>query len=155
MNFERNFDNKMVYPQDFINRCFRFYPNNPDIMRHISNNSYLLGRVLKSLIPEETNGDSTNAKVIDRVRKQKLYDEFVSLYEQQYLSRGKYIDEENGLVYYNPKVKKDYELKHGKNTIAGNAASNELQKLSDNLSSGLNGNQRKRGLGNSGKFGRR
>ena len=155
MNFERNFDNKMVYPQDFINRCFRFYPNNPDIMLYISKNSYLLGRVLKSLIPEETNGDSTNAKVIDRVRKQKLYDEFVSLYEQQYLSRGKYIDEESGLVYYNPKVKKDYELKHGINSQTSNMTPNDLQKLSNNLSSGLNSNQRKRGPGNSGKFGRR
>lgn len=85
--------NKMEYPQEFINKCLLAYPEDKKIKILLDEKSFLLAGELK----KRDNGE--------------LYAEFNKLYDEQYRSKGKII--ENGLVVYSDSVLLEYKTRTG------------------------------------------
>ena len=112
----KNFNNKMEYPQDFIDKCLSVYPDNEEIKELLEDKSFLLGKFLKtniSLITKEELKKSTKEELDKRRKeiqaKQDLILDFEILYENQYLRNNKCIDERCGLVYNDPSHKFEHD----------------------------------------------
>jgi len=114
IDLSKNFEGLMEYPEEFQKKCISLYPDNERIIDLLSKKSYLLYNEL--LIPEEVTDDeileaSKKKKFTEvarknalRMAKLQLRDDFDKLYEEQYLSKGNYIDK-NGIVVSDPIVK--------------------------------------------------
>ncbi len=111
IDLSKNFEGLMEYPEEFQKKCISLYPDNEKIIDLLSKKSYLLYNEL--VIPDEVTDEeiveaskSNNftevaRKNADRMAKKQLRDEFDKLYDEQYLSKGKYIDG-YGIVVKNP-----------------------------------------------------
>ena len=108
IDLSKNFEGLMEYPEEFQKKCISLYPDNKKIIDLLSKKSYLLYNEL--VIPDEVTdeeileaskkNDFTEVarKSTDRMAKKQLRDDFDKLYDEQYLSKGKYIDIEYGGV---------------------------------------------------------
>lgn len=111
IDISKNFEGLMEYPEEFQKKCLTLYPDNKEIIDLLSKKSYLLYDKLKKLVPNEItdeeifeaskakNFDEIAKKNTDRKEKMQLIEDFNKLYDDQYLSKGSYIDE-SGLVCY-------------------------------------------------------
>ena len=124
IDFSKNYEGLMEYPEDFQKRCIELYPDNEKIIDLLSKKSYLLYNEL--VIPDEVTdeeileaskkNDFTEVarKAADRIAKRQLRDDFDKLYDEQYLAKGEYIDEKYGNVVKNPAVKMRHDIATGK-----------------------------------------
>ncbi len=115
--------NKIDYPQDFIDKCFMIFPNDEVIKTLLDDKSFLLGEELqkrsKQVINEqELREASENSNMEEVVKKAKtvegakeLFESFIDLYDEQYRSKGKFIDA--GLVGFSESVLLDYKVRKG------------------------------------------
>ena len=120
IDLSKNFEGLMEYPEEFQKKCLELYPDNKKIIDLLSKKSYLLYNEL--VIPEEVTDDEileaskkknfteVARKNALRMAKLQLRDDFDKLYEEQYLSKGNYIDK-NGIVVSNPLVKLNQMIK--------------------------------------------
>ena len=109
IDLSKNFEGLMEYPEEFQKKCIELYPNNKEIIDLLSKKSYMLYKKLKELIPSEVTDEEiieaskknnfceVARKYSDRMAKIELCRNFEKLYEEQYLSKGNYIDK-MGLV---------------------------------------------------------
>lgn len=104
------YKNKMEYPQEFIDKCLKLYPDNEEVKELLDMKSFLLGSYIKNSIPAaityedivEANKKCDFTEVArknkERMDKSELLSKFLELYDEQYHSKGKCI--KNGKVYF-------------------------------------------------------
>lgn len=158
IDINKNFENKMVYPQEFIDACLSLYPDNEDVKKYINTRSFLLGNLLRKLIPNQVSDEEINeahennemkdilSRIDDRFNKRKLYLQFKLLYEEQYLSKGKFISN-YGLVIYSPEAELNYKIEHGLIKPDGKITKSQLISLQQNISDRLDQNAQRRRRG--------
>lgn len=134
----KQFNNKMKYPEEFKEECIKTYPNNKDVKELLNKNSFLLGNLLNSLISDDDTLE--NQKRID------LYEKFKELYEEQYTSKGRFISQ-NGLVVYSDQVLLNYMIKTGEIEKVDKITHAQLASLERNISSRLEQNAERRFFG--------
>lgn len=115
--------NKIKYPQDFIDKCLIIFPDDEVIKTLLDDKSFLLGEELKNrskqvITTEELAKANENGSTEELVRKAKtiegakeLFESFIDLYDEQYRSKGKFIDA--GLVGFSESVLLDYKVRKG------------------------------------------
>lgn len=115
--------NKINYPQDFIDKCLIIFPDDEVIKTLLDDKSFLLGEELKNrskqvITTEELAKANENGSTEELVRKAKtiegakeLFESFIDLYDEQYRSKGKFIDA--GLVGFSESVLLDYKVRKG------------------------------------------
>ena len=114
--------NKIKFPQEFKVKSLTVYSQDTEIKDLLKEKSFLLRDYLeeqccvavKELEELSKNGTSEEltAKNREVKLKKELVDDFFALYDDQYLSKGYYI--EGGLVVQCPQIQDDYNLRHGK-----------------------------------------
>ena len=124
IDLSKNFEGLIEYPEEFQKKCISLYSDNEKIIDLLSKKSYLLYNEL--VIPDEVTdeeileasnkNDFTEVarKNADRMAKLQLRDEFDKLYDDQYLSKGNYINKFGNVVYNNPLLKHKHEVSTGK-----------------------------------------
>ena len=159
MNLTHNFDNKMFFPEDFKKRCKELYPNNNRIKYLLGRKSYLLRYELKKQIPAPLGKKAIlrayKKGTMDELVKiqvfydkaEALYEEFLKLYEEQYLSKGKAINEYYGNVYYSDQIKLQYNIDHGYIERGDRVTRSQLANLERNLASRTDQNIDRRAAG--------
>ena len=107
IDLSKNFEGLMEYPEEFQKKCLELYPDNKKIIDLLSKKSFLLYNEL--VIPDAvTDEEILNAankndfttiveKSTERIAKLQLRSDFYKLYDNQYLSEGKYVDK-TGIV---------------------------------------------------------
>ncbi len=116
------YKNKMEYPQEFIDRCLKVFPDNEIVKELLETKSFLLGSYIKNSIPAaityedivEANKKCDFTEVArknkERMDKSELFNKFMKLYDEQYSSNGWYI--KDGKVHYNENVFNSYVTRH-------------------------------------------
>lgn len=116
--------NKMEYPQEFIDKCLKVYPNDEVIKTLLDDKSFLLGAELEKrskikISSEELAESGKKGTTSELVKKadtikaaKELLSDFIKLYDEQYRSKGNYI--RNGLDCYSDEVLLDYKIRTGK-----------------------------------------
>lgn len=155
---EKNNENRMVYPDEFITKCEKLYRNNKRIMTLLHNNSFLLGieikkRALSVISDSEITSASTTAelkrvqrKLREKKLKEELYKEWFDLYDEQYLKYGRAINSV-GLVTDSSEIKLDYNIRHGVFKRGERITRAQLQDSVNNLASRLEQNAERRRIG--------
>ena len=86
-----NFKNKMEYPQEFIDKCLKAYPDNEEVKQLLDDKSFLLGSFLREHMPKEITSKELSEspeKAIEVIIKRELVRDFDLLYETQYLRKS-------------------------------------------------------------------
>ena len=115
--------NKMNYPQDFIDICLKTYPDDEEVKEFLETKSFLLGNYIRKSIPAKITEEEIAAackagnfsevarKNRIRIERTEIYKKFFALYEEQWLSKGRYIS--RGLDRSSLEVKEEYQIRHG------------------------------------------